>query len=358
MTGVYACHAPAYADAGLPVFPVDTRNKRPSVRGWQNADPRRARIWRGIPNLAASQGVGLVMGRPSGVTEIDVDAVGGGWITVATERFGDTSIIIRTASGKAKLWYRHNGEGRHIRPFTGLPIDVLGGGFTIAPPSWRDDIGEAYSFIKGGLADIANLPGIRADAMDEGFVRAAEAIQRGERNSSLWRYCMAQARHCDDVEALIDVAVTWASAFPEPLTLAEAEQCARSAFRYEISGRNYLGLSKPQLTHEDRSMDELIDQPEALVLFQMFKRWHGSRAAFAIAPTAMSAAGSPPWHRTRIVRARDVLMERGFLVEISAPVRGVRAGRYRLARQMAESGKDHYTPAPPSLGPSFTEGRA
>ncbi|WP_283176817.1 GDSL-type esterase/lipase family protein [Gemmobacter sp. 24YEA27] len=94
---------------------------------------------------------------------------------------GDTSIIIRTASGKAKLWYRHNGEGRHIRPFNGLPIDVLGGGFTIAPPSWREDIGEAYSFIKGGLSDIANLPGIQPGAMGEIAAPVVTAIPAGNK---------------------------------------------------------------------------------------------------------------------------------------------------------------------------------
>ncbi|MDO5613634.1 MAG: bifunctional DNA primase/polymerase [Paracoccus sp. (in: a-proteobacteria)] len=326
--GIYQKFAPDFIDAGLPVFPVNAREKRPAVKGWQNVSARQSRAWCSAPSLADADGIGLLMGKPSGITEIDVDAVGDSWISAAIERFGETPVIIRTASGKGKLWYRHNGERRQIRPFKGEPIDILGGGFTVAPPSYRLDLGASYRFITGGLDDLHRLPVIRAA---EGFTRAAEAVFRGERNDSLWRYCMAQARFCDDVEALIDVAVTWTRAMPEPLGAAEAERCARSAWGYEVAGKNFLGLKKPQVTAADRVMDALIDAPDALVLLQMFQRWHGNRPSFAIAPRAMSEAGSPPWPWKKIVAARDVLLERGFIVEVSAPERGKRAGRYRLA---------------------------
>lgn len=347
--GIYSQNASLYADAGMPAFPVDTRDKRPAVKGWQDATPGKARGWARNTRLGQSDGLGIVMGKPSGITEVDVDAVGDAWLSAAVERFGDTPIIIRTASGKAKLWYRHNGEGRHIRPFTGQPIDVLGAGYTIAPPSWRDDLGASYRFIRGGLEDLGRLPII--SAMPATFTRAPQAIQPGERNDSLWRYCMAQARHCDDVEALIDVALTWGSAMPEPLSHAEAEQCARNAWAYEASGRNYLGLRKPQLNRQDVIMDELIDQPEALTLYLMFQRWHSNRPHFAIAPRAMSEAGSPPWPRRRIETARDVLVERGYIEELRTPDKTARkCGLYRLCTGLPISGHNHNTFLPPSFG--------
>ena len=77
-------------------------------------------------------------------------------------------------------------------------------------------------------------------------------------------------------------------------------------------------------------MDALLDEPDAFTLLAMFQRWHGNRPHFAIAPRAMSAAGSPPWHRTRIERARDLLLHRGFIVELAEP-RRKRTGLYRLA---------------------------
>ena len=62
----------------------------------------------------------------------------------------------------------------------------------------------------------------------------------------------------------------------------------------------------------------------------VFRRWHGNRT-FAIAPTAMSAAGNPPWHRSRIERARDVLREIGLLEELKSPTKSKRkSGLYRL----------------------------
>ncbi|MDU8946117.1 bifunctional DNA primase/polymerase [Ovoidimarina sediminis] len=341
---VFAQHAEAYAAAGLPAFPVNTRNKRPAILGWRTATPQKARQWAQNERLREADGLGLLMGRPSGITEIDVDGAGEAWLAAAIERFGETPIAIRTASGKFKLWYQHNSEGRHIRPFDGLPIDVLGDGFTIAPPSWREDLGAAYAFISGSIEAIGNLPTLR-----EAIQRPGETVGTGKRNDTLWRYCMAHARHCDDVEALIDVAATWAGAFPDPLPTSEIERCARSAWGYEATGRNYLGLRKPQITGGDRMMDALIDEPDALVLLQYFRRWHSNRPAFAIAPRAMSEAGSPPWHWTRIVKARDILLERRFLEELSAPIRGHKAGRYRLQPIMSDSVKDHYTPSPPVL---------
>ena len=106
---------------------------------------------------------------------------------------------------------------------------------------------------------------------------------------------MAEARHCDDVETLIDTAETWNAAMPAPLGRAEVERTARSAWRYESEGRNFVGLHRPQLTARHKAMDELIDEPQVYMLLQMFQRLHGNRRKFAIAPLAMSETGAPPW---------------------------------------------------------------
>lgn len=351
---VFAQNAVEYADRGLAAFPVDARRKRPIVKGWQKATPGDARKWAKSPRFGASDGLGIVMGEQSWVTEVDVDAVGEAWLAAATQRFGETPISIITASGKSKLWYRHNGEGRKIRPFEGLPIDVLGAGFTIAPPSWREDLGASYAFRTGSLSDIANLPTIPASALDIGTFQPAEGVQPGQRNQSLWRWCMAQARCCDDIAALVDAAATWANAFPDPLSAGEIERCAKSAWRYESTGRNYLGLKKPQLTEGDFIMDTLIDNPDAFMLHYLFQRWHGNRSSFAIAPTAMSAARNPPWHRSRIERARDVLIERGYLEELAAPAKSKRkAGLYCLSSPKGAGKRVYYdccrNPASPEV---------
>lgn len=347
--GAYAAHAAEYTAAGLAVFPVDTRAKRPAVRNWQKATARASRAW--AAKFPDCDGLGVVMGAPSRIVEVDVDMVGDAALGAALERFGETPITIRTASGKSKAWYRHSGESRMVRPIKGLDVDVLGGGFTVAPPSWRDDLGAGYRFLTGGLADLDRLPTIRAGAL-ESRVWAAEGVRTGERNNRLWRYAMAQARYCDDLAALEDVCATWASAMPDPLSAAEVAAVARSAWSYQCRGRNFIGVKKPQVTARDATMDRLQDAPDAFFLLSIFERYHRARHAFTIAPAAMSKAGNPPWHRSRIERGRDVLVERGFLEVVAGPdARRRLAGRYRLT--MPDYGYNHFTPLSPSLEPAL-----
>jgi hypothetical protein len=351
MTAIFGHHAPVYADAGLPTFPVDTRAKRPRVKRWQGTTLRHSRAWARSPELGAADGLGLLMGKPSGIVEIDVDAVGTAWLGAALDRFGDTPAVIQTASQKHKLWYRHNGEGRHIRPLTGWPIDALGDGYSICPPSEREDLGTSYRFLHGSLADVGRLPKMREGAFDLRPTRAAEGVLPGMRNDTVWRWCMQEARHCDDAEALIDAALTWAARMPDPLPAAEIEKCARSAMRYEVTGRNFIGTRKPQFDAGARIMDQLIDAPDAYLLHAMFARFHGHRAEFVIAPRAMSAAGTPPWRYERIERARDLLIERGFIEEIEPPGRGRNPGRYRLLDEMPDFRHNNLTPPSPTHQP-------
>lgn len=140
------------------------------MRNWQRAGLKATLEW--TTKFVDAEGLGIICGARSGITEVDIDLEGDAPLAAAIERFGETPIVIRTASGKSKLWYRHQGEGRLICVPGGLPIDVLGAGFTIAPPSYRPDLGAAYEFIAGGLADLGFLPPInpRAFEMSRGYV--------------------------------------------------------------------------------------------------------------------------------------------------------------------------------------------
>ena len=196
---VYGAHVGEYLAAGLPVFPVDTQSKTPAVRNWQKTTAKSARAL--ADRFADADGLGVVMGARSRITEVDVDIAGDAALAFAMERFGDSPGTIRTASGKSKIWYRHAGESRRVRPVP--DIDVLGGGFTIAPPSWRNDLGAAYRFLTGGLDDLDSLPTIRAGALDSAphsAVKPPEAVRNGERNTWLFYRALEKARHCDDVE--------------------------------------------------------------------------------------------------------------------------------------------------------------
>lgn len=347
--GVFAQHAPTYADAGLAVFPVDTQAKRPSVRGWQRSELRATREW--ISRFGDADGLGVCMGERTRLVEADVDLVGDAALAAALERFGETPVTIQTANGKHKLWFRHAGEGRRIRPIAGLPIDILGAGFTIAPPSFRPDLGRSYGFLTGGLADLDRLPTIRAGALDVGCQRAAEAVREGERNTVLWRWCMVEARFCDDVDALIDCAQTWAAAMAAPLDTGEVTRTARSAWQYEVRGRNFVGLHCPQVDAGDVQMDDLRDVPDAFFLLHLFRRYHRNKRSFHIKPDAMSLARNPPWGRRRIERARDVLIARGHVEVLRAPNAPARTpGLYRLRPTTVKTTDYHLHPFPLPLG--------
>jgi len=53
----------------------------------------------------------------------------------ALGRHGPTPLVIRSGSGNWQAWYRNGGEPRRVRPWADKPIDILGDGFTVAPPS-------------------------------------------------------------------------------------------------------------------------------------------------------------------------------------------------------------------------------
>ena len=73
------------------------------------------------------------------LTVADVDRLPTPELQYALDTFGQSPVIVRTASGKHHAYYRHGGERRQIRPDKAHPIDILGeGGFCVAPPSARE----------------------------------------------------------------------------------------------------------------------------------------------------------------------------------------------------------------------------
>jgi hypothetical protein len=113
-----------------------------------------------------------------------------------------------------------------------LPIDILGGGFVVAPPS-QGSLGP-YQFIQGSLDDVACLPpmvglepsshSICADEVND------EVGQKTARNSSLWRRCMILASGCSTRKELLETALVENSVFSSPLDGSEVNQLANSAW--------------------------------------------------------------------------------------------------------------------------------
>jgi Bifunctional DNA primase/polymerase, N-terminal len=125
---------PQYAAHRIATFPVRVSNdgKVPAIRGWQRVGlPGSSKL---AQKFAGAEALGFCPGRRSGLTMLDIDSSDERVLAEALDRHGQTSIIVRSGSGNFQAWFRNNGEKRLIRPEPDKPIDILGGGFVVAPP--------------------------------------------------------------------------------------------------------------------------------------------------------------------------------------------------------------------------------
>src|SRR5262245_54028964 len=83
----------------------------------------------------------------------------------ATDEVHAALLVFLRGCREYQLYYRHSGEPRLVRAWgDDVPIDLLGGGFVVAPPSISLN-GGSYQFIRGGLSDIRNVPPMRGVAI-------------------------------------------------------------------------------------------------------------------------------------------------------------------------------------------------
>ena len=194
--GVFSEWQPLYAERRIATFPVNA-DKRPAIRRWNQI------TLRGSARLAErfhkADAFGFQLGPKSQITALDIDSQDEAILADALTYHGDTPFIVRTGGGY-HAYYSYAGERRLIRPYNNKPIDILGGGFVVAPPSVSQK--GTYQIIAGSLDDLANLPPIHV-VLDD--LRAEARIPEGKRNNTLFRFALEQARHSDSYDALLDV---------------------------------------------------------------------------------------------------------------------------------------------------------
>lgn len=149
--GIFADAQPKYAACGIATFPVS--GKKPLVSHYHkfgiNGSTQLAL------KFADADGVAFMAGNRSKVTVVDMDHPDEHLLKEMLRLFGKTPMIVRSGSGSFQLWYAYGGETRRIRPNADLPVDILGQGVVIAPPS-RGSKG-IYTFVRGSLADLGDL---------------------------------------------------------------------------------------------------------------------------------------------------------------------------------------------------------
>jgi hypothetical protein len=306
---------PIYAAHGLATFPVRIEGgaKMPMARNYMRAG-------RPYSNLLAKQfpsaeAFGFALGARTKITVLDSDSNDDQILSDAMTRHGKTPLIVRSGSGNFQAWYRHNGERRHIRPDPRLPVDILGGGFVVAPPS--RGVKSAYQIIEGSLDDLDRLPTL------QNFVAAtnAEVISMGRRNNALWEHCMRQCRSCDEFAALLDVAETFNSqSLNPPLGADEVTKAARSAWQATERGENRFGQCGAFLTVA--VTESMVSDPHLLALLAWLKAQNPPGRQFLIADGLAPLLG---WSLPQLRRCRKRLQEMGWIDLVRPPARGCAA---------------------------------
>jgi hypothetical protein len=155
LPGNFARWQPVYAGLGIVTIPCSP-NKKPLVKNpTRLGHPASNAMSKRFSDAPA---LGFYAGCRNKVTVLDVDTTDERVLRDAMDRHGVSPLIVRTASGKFHGYYRNNGERRKIRPWAEqqLPIDVLGAGLCIVPPSIASK--GRYEIIEGRLEDLERLP--------------------------------------------------------------------------------------------------------------------------------------------------------------------------------------------------------
>lgn len=310
MAGVFSSWQPLYAELGIATFPV--REKQPAVRGYLKLGLRASgQLAVKFPNHDA---FGLAC-RRNNITVLDIDAPDERLLADALSDFGPTPFIVRSGSGNYQAWYRHNGEKRHVRPDATRPIDILGDGYVVAPPSAAAK--GPYSIIQGSLDDLSRLPVMRRSEPATGSCPdavPAEKIDTGRRNQGLWRACMTHARRCHDIAELMKAAVEMnQTMFYEPLPDDEVLRIVASAWAKESCGQNWFGRCGV-VAFDAHEIDNLLTaDSDGFLLLTVLRRYHRPGEQFAIANGMHTLMG---WRRQRFTDTRARLERRGLIREV------------------------------------------
>jgi hypothetical protein len=314
--GLFEEWQPQFAEAGIATFPV--ADKRPLVGHYLKMGIRASTSL--VPKYGNAEQIGFACGAGRRkIAVLDVDTPDEKVLADALARHGPTPIVVQSGSGNYQAWYRHNGERRKVRPDRSLAIDILGGGFVVAPPSFAQK--QRYRFVQGGLADVDNLPTIKGLKSDPNKKQNTLSLPSpstgqqptrtddGSRNDTLWRDCMKMARGCRNIEELMMRAVDRNQQYYQPLPADEVLKIVASAWGYEMEGKNWFGHGQRVVVRHS-IVDELAAaDPRAYALLSLLMRHHWGRE-FHLTKAYAASLG---WAINTMRAARDTLLERKLI---------------------------------------------
>jgi len=342
--GVFAEYQPLYASHNIPTFPVQIGpdRKKPATMGYDRVGiPGSCQLAMKFPEVDA---FAFMAGKRTRLSVVDIDSPDDDLLRDTLRRYGDTRIITRTASGGRHLWYRHNGEGRKIRPEAQIPVDILGGGVVIAPPSMGAR--GPYQFERGTLADLESLrpaqnviQGPWAKPVPVQPV-ATHLIGAGGRAKALFEFLRRQCRFCDTFEDLLDVARTFADENLDvrgghPFEDAEIITTAKSVWEWTerkiAEGQYFVGTGQRLILAFDAIDKALALGADAVALYLTLQRRSNHRGELIVANDMRLTMADGEWTLVRFRKARQALLEAGIITETK------RASTYHGAARYAWS---------------------
>jgi hypothetical protein len=303
--GAFATYQPLYAAHRVATFPVEIANddKKPATRGYLKTGLRGSAQL--VIKFPEAESFGFACGKYSRIFVADLDSTDPAIVSEGERMFGPSPLHWRTGGGKFAMAYRYNGEPRRIRPIPSVPIDLLGGGFVVAPGS--AGIKQPYEVIKGTLADLDHLPVARIPR--EIIAPAPRKIPEGKRNDALFAYCRNIVGHCDDQDQLVDAAKTWAEPrLDPPLSAAEIVKTCYSVWQYRGGRKRVMNTIL-----EAEKYEALIANTDALALFAYLSAENSGSPAFMITDSLSEARG---WPRRFVPTARQALIDLGLIEHI------------------------------------------
>jgi hypothetical protein len=325
-TGRYSQFQPIYASLGITTFPCSTSEKKPLVSNYLKMGISASRQM--AARFTSANALGIACGEHNNITILDVDSTDRGILKEAIHRHGKARVVVQTASGKFHAYYSHSGEQRCIRPWKDLPIDVLGGGFVVAPPSLFG-AGEYY-FIEGRFDDLRRLTPITGIEDIQPREHIEKRAKQGNRNTWLYRQCMRAAYHCDSLEQLMDVARTRNEECEPPMEDIEAVTIAANAWTYTLKNKNRFDGHQHGAWIPFEVLASMQGDADAMYLLTFLKVHQGPLATFMITNSLHERFG---WTLVRLVRARNALIEGGYIYQARPAIAlGGKGGKAALFR--------------------------
>lgn len=297
----------AYAQAGLPVFPLrairngrcacgrpncDSPGKHPSdviQSGLKDATTDIKTIkdwWSARPDA----NIGIRTGKESGVIVVDVDGLAGE--KALAEALGDLPETWHSTTGKGHHYYfKHPGFPVRNRTRLLPEVDIRGdGGYVVAPPSQHIS-GVTYSGIPFPFPPIAECSAALIRLIQQPITTApiplvGPAIREGQRNDHLYRLArkLKYAKACPEA-ILASLVEENRHNITVPLPDEEVEFIARHAFTQrdradfrsdDLKLVSYSSILRYELPPVDWVIDDLIAARDRTVVygeFGSFKSW-------------------------------------------------------------------------------------